>query len=118
MLFKRWKSLGQVDEWRTANRWRILTEIYAKLLLLVLQHWVLVVSSWARPERSLWQGVQALQARGRCLARTWGQGAWTQELAEALAALARCRIDKRRNEPSTYQRLLAAAPPAVHCKAA
>ena len=118
LLFKRWKSLGQVDEWRTANRWRILTEIYAKLLLLVLQHWVLVVGSWARPERSLWQGVQALQARGRCLARAWGQGHWTQELAEALAALARCRIDKRRNEPSTYQRLLAAAPPAVQLKAA
>ena len=36
LLYKRWKQDGQVDEWRTKNRWRILCEVYAKLIGLTL----------------------------------------------------------------------------------
>src|SRR5260221_7008628 len=30
MLYKLWKQYGRIDEWQTANRWRILCELYAK----------------------------------------------------------------------------------------
>jgi len=111
LLIKRFKSLGQVDEWQTARPARVLTEIYAQLLVQVLQHWLLVVGCWREPAKSLWRGVQALQRRGWSLARAWGKRQWEEELAEAAAAVGRGRIDRRRQQPATYQRLLAAAPP-------
>src|SRR5204863_3437793 len=39
LLFKLWKSGGLLNEWRTADPWRILTECFAKLLALLIQHW-------------------------------------------------------------------------------
>ena len=32
LIFKLWKSCGFIDEWRTQNPWRILCEVYAKLI--------------------------------------------------------------------------------------
>ena len=43
LLFKVWKSHGQVDAWRTQKPARILCEIDAKMIGLIVQHWVLVV---------------------------------------------------------------------------
>ncbi|MDX1995003.1 MAG: IS4 family transposase [bacterium] len=38
MLFKRWKSLLHLDQWATHNPWRILCEVYAKLLAILFEH--------------------------------------------------------------------------------
>jgi hypothetical protein len=38
MLDTRWKPYGCIDEWRTANPWRMLCELYAKLIGVLLQH--------------------------------------------------------------------------------
>ncbi len=38
LLFELWKSDGPLDEWRTANPWRVLTECFARLLALLIQH--------------------------------------------------------------------------------
>jgi hypothetical protein len=115
LLIKRWKSLGQIDEWRSGKPWRILCEVYTKLLIMVLQHWLLVVGSWSKPDRSMWKGLQAVQRRGWALARGWVRGntEWLAALLEVNAAVGRCRIDKRRTELSTYQILLAAPPPTI-----
>jgi hypothetical protein len=53
LLFKCWKADGQVDAWRTQSAERILCEIYAKLIGMVLQHWVLLTAGWEDPRRSL-----------------------------------------------------------------
>ncbi|MFL5692135.1 MAG: transposase, partial [Ktedonobacteraceae bacterium] len=53
LLYKLWKQEGQVDEWRTANRWRVLCELYAKLIGVLLQHWLMVLFAWQEPQRSL-----------------------------------------------------------------
>ena len=53
LLFKLWKSHGQVDEWRSAKPWHIVCEVYAKLLGQLVQHWIVLVSCWHRPDRSL-----------------------------------------------------------------
>ena len=120
LLIKRWKSLGQIDEWQTANPQRILTEVCAKLLVLVLQHWLLVLGCWREPAKSLWRGLAELQRWGQTLAWAAKQDCWEAAVADAVAAVRACRIDTRRTAPSTYQRLLAAAPPlgAVHSVAA
>jgi hypothetical protein len=108
LLWKRWKSLGQVDEWRTRNPERIVCEIYAKLIGLIMQYWLVVVGSWAQVDRSLRKGMRVLQSYGGRIA-----GAWTEEarlevvLTKAARTLGRrCRINRQAQEPATYQLLL------------
>jgi len=107
LLFKRWKSLGQVDEWRTTNPWRILCEVYAKLMALLMQHWLLVVSCWAQRDRSLWKAQRVLPSYGGRIAAVWAAGARLDELlAQVARTLARRgRMTKQANKPATYQLL-------------
>lgn len=53
LLFKLWKEHGKVDEWTTSKPERILCEVYAKLLAMLVQHWLLLLSCWQDPHRSL-----------------------------------------------------------------
>ena len=53
MLYKLWKQYGRIDEWRTANKWRILCELYAKLIGLLLQHWLIILFAWQDEQRSV-----------------------------------------------------------------
>ncbi len=46
LLFKLWKQYGLVDEWKTQKPERILCEVYAKLLAMVVQHWLVIRSCW------------------------------------------------------------------------
>ena len=62
LLFKLWKSHGRVDEWRTKNPARILCEVYAKLLGLVFQQWILVASNWVDPVRSLFKAAMIVMS--------------------------------------------------------
>ena len=76
LLFKLWKSHGRVDEWRTKNPARILCEVYAKLLGLVFQQWILVASNWVDPVRSLFKAAMIVTS-------------YASELASAHAVKAR-----------------------------
>ncbi len=60
LLFKLWKSEGLLDEWRTTKPWRALTECFAKLLALLIQHWCILLGAWPLPNRSLHQASQLL----------------------------------------------------------
>ncbi len=109
LLFKLWKSHLRVDEWRSANPWRILTEVYAKLLAALVQHWLMLAGCWHQPDRSLGKAAQAIQAHAPHLAAAFE--AYPQ-LCHALQTVARClaaagRLNKRRAAPSTTQLLLA-----------
>ncbi len=109
LLFKLWKSHLRVDEWRSANPWRILTEVYTKLLAALVQHWLVLVGCWHHPDRSLVKAAQALQAHAAHLAATFDA---YPTLCQALQTVARClaaagRLNKRQTAPSTTQLLLA-----------
>src|SRR5712692_7540740 len=52
LLWKLWKMQGLLDAWQTRNEERILCEIYAKLLGLLVQHWALLLTCWDDPHRS------------------------------------------------------------------
>ncbi len=54
MLYKLWKQYGRIDEWRTANRWRILCELYVKLIGLLLQHWLIILFAQAGMNSVVW----------------------------------------------------------------
>src|SRR5947209_13855277 len=53
LLWKLWKQEGKIDTWRSAKPQRILTELYAKLLGLLLAHWVTLEGCWSGPRRRL-----------------------------------------------------------------
>ena len=53
LLFKLWKESGLLDDWEASDPWRILCEVYAKLLAMVVQHWFVLLSCWDDPHRSL-----------------------------------------------------------------
>ena len=54
MLYKLWKQYGRIDEWRTANPWRVLCELYAKLIGLLLQHWLIILFAQAGMNSAVW----------------------------------------------------------------
>jgi hypothetical protein len=109
LLFKLWKSHGKVAEWRTAKPVRILCEVYAKLLALVLQQWMIVASGWGDPERSLFKAAQVVRSYAAELASAYGhEGQFVTVLLTMARVLKRtARMNKRRTTPSTAQRLCA-----------
>ncbi len=52
LLFKLWKSHGSVDAWSSVHPHHILCEFSAKLLAMLVEHWVLLESCWDDPHRS------------------------------------------------------------------
>lgn len=107
LLSQLWKQDGQVDEWRTATPWRILCEVYAQLIGVLLHHWLIVVLAWHDPQRSLVTLAQVVRASG-----------WTRmealagfrSLRSALPLMARrmrsgCRMNTRKQRPNSAQLL-------------
>jgi len=108
LLFKLWKSEGQLDKSRSCKPWRVLCEVYAKLLALLIQHWIFLVSCWSYPDRSLHKAAQTVRKQAFHLATVL---AHTDLLCDALAVIQHClalgcRLNKRRKQPATFQRLL------------
>jgi hypothetical protein len=107
LLFRRWKSLGQIDQWRSENPDRILCEVYAKLLGMVVAHWITLIGVWDQPHRGLWAALTVVQTHAPDLARTFDD---PSAVAAVLAtiALVQChtgRLTTRNTHPSTYQLL-------------
>ncbi len=108
LLFKLWKSCGQVDKLHSEKPWAVLCEVYAKLLGMVLAHWILLTSMWAYPDRSLVKADGVIRDHVMNLATTIRSVA---RLKEALTAIQRgvqggCRMNRRKKHPNTYQLLL------------
>lgn len=109
LLFKLWKSHGQIDTWRSDKPARILCEVYAKLLAMIIQQWVLVVGWWAYPDRSWVKAAQVVRDHAPALASARGR---LEHLSEVLSTI-QCILERtarrntRRKHPNTYQLLLA-----------
>lgn len=109
LLFKLWKSAGQLAHSRSSRPWRVLCEVYAKLLALVIQHWVIVTSLWTYPDRSWHKAAQTLRKHALHLASAFVGG--LRALSRALKVVQRtmvagCRLNKRKKAPCTFQLLL------------
>ncbi|MDQ2998272.1 MAG: IS4 family transposase [Chloroflexota bacterium] len=109
LVFKLWKSHGRVDEWRTTNPARILCEIYAKLIGLVFQQWILAASSWGDPERSLFKAATMVMSAAAELASAMPCAVQIERVLTSLARMIQrlARTQKRHNPPTTAQRILA-----------
>jgi hypothetical protein len=108
-LFDLWKQHGHLDQTRSSKPWRILCEVYAKLLAVLLQHWVLLTGAWGCPDRSLVKAARTVRQRALGLADALDDRG---QLVRVLTQIARClrvgcRVAKRRTTPGTAQQLLA-----------
>jgi hypothetical protein len=105
LVFKLWKSGGKFDAWRSAKPWRVLTEVDAKLLAMVIPHRIVVIASWQCPERSMVKGAQTVRAHTCYLACVFHCAA---HLLTALTSIERRlaaggRINIRRKGPNMCQ---------------
>jgi hypothetical protein len=109
LVFKLWKSHGLVDQWRSDKPARILCEVYAKLLAMLLQQWCFIIGCWAYPDRSLVKAAQVVRdhavelASARCRLERLAEVLETIQLVLKRSA----RMNPRRKHPNTYQLLLA-----------
>src|SRR5436305_5007440 len=107
LLWKLWKQEGKIDTWRSSKPQRILTELYAKLLGLLLEHWVTLQGCWSDPRRSLVKARQVIQWTVSWLVLAIrGEVAWEVVLSGMCSSMgSNCWTDKRQHPPSTFQQL-------------
>jgi Transposase DDE domain len=109
-IFDLWKQHGHLDKTRSEKPHRVLCEVYAKLLGLLIQHWlILSAGGWERAERSLMKAGRTIRRWALALAEALDK---PRRLAGVLRSIGRCmevgcQVAKRRKEPGTAQQLLA-----------
>ncbi len=106
-LFRLWKEIGRVDEWRSRKPYRILTELYAKLCAMVIQQWLLHQGCWSDPHRSLFQAAQLLRRESNRLMIALSEDHLLPVLTALLRQLRRFggRLTHRKGRPGTDQLL-------------
>ena len=106
LLFKRWKSQGLVAALAGSTPVRQMVRVWARLLAVLVQHWLTVTSAWGDPTKSLVKVAEAIRAFAGRVASALPR---PPELRRVLADLARvitktCRRD-RRKKPGTFELL-------------
>jgi Transposase DDE domain len=108
LIWKLWKQWGQLDVWRSEKPMRILCEVWAKLIGLIIQHWLTIVGCWSDLHRSLVKASHLVKKVAPCILLTM-QGPLTLSglLERSCQTMRGCRLNPRRKRPNTSQRLLA-----------
>jgi hypothetical protein len=115
-LFRLWKQAGLIDEWNSKKPWRVLCEFYAKLAAMVIQHWLIVAGTWQDPHRSLVKAAQVVQREAGSLMAAIRDQRLPVVIERTLECMqSGCRIQKRKEQPSTAQLLEGAPLPAKRC---
>lgn len=111
LLIRLWKSHGEIDLVREHKPWRVLCELYGRLLNQIVQHWLLLVSCWDEPARSQTKAAQTIRTHWICLAQGMRRRGLLIEAIEDLVRVIRagCRMNSRKKKPNLYQRFLAFA---------
>jgi hypothetical protein len=109
LLFDLWKTHGKVDQSRSHQPWRILCEVYAKLLAMVIQHWVLLVSCWHYPNRSWRKASKTIQRYASQMLTALRVRTQLEKVIRLIqkCLTTGCRINKRKAIPHAFQLLLA-----------
>jgi hypothetical protein len=107
LLFKLWKSHSKLGHSNSTNPWRRLCELYMKLLIVMVQHWIFLTGLWNIPERSLVKGGQMIKEQAARLAACINDiNALTQLLREFTERFQLgCRQNTRKKRPNTWRQL-------------
>jgi hypothetical protein len=105
LLFKRWKSQGLVEQLSGSTVVRQMVRVWARLLAVLIQHWMVVGCIWGNIEKSLMKASEAARAFAGRLATAGDEQELNKVLADFETVLAKtCRRDKRSN-PGTFELL-------------
>lgn len=105
LLFKLWKSGNGLDKSRSSKPYRVLCEVYAKMIAVVVQHWVLVAGCWKDSRRSLTKAAGVVRQFALSFAGTLKNMAM---LIATLSLTVRCmaagtRIHQSKKDHRTWQ---------------
>ena len=109
LLFKLWKSSGRIDESRSNKPYRMLCELYAKMMGQLIQHWLIIYTCWANSDRSLVKAAAAVRSCATCLLvallspSSSAIPAVIEVFARSVAAT--CRVSKRSKKLALFQLL-------------
>jgi len=109
LLFKLWKSGNRLaTPPGSGSPGRRLADVWGKLIAVVLQHWLLLTTSWPDARRSLWKGAAVIRDWVVSLSEAWGDldqlAAVIDRVRVEVAAVA--RVNARGKHPSSFQLLL------------
>jgi hypothetical protein len=109
LVFKVFKSEAKVGHSRSEDGWRVLTELFAKLLGQAVQQWLLLAAGYVMLKHSARRAARRVRKRAAKLLAALGD---VRKLARQLVRLAvalhrYCKVKRRRKTPSTLDRLAA-----------
>jgi Transposase DDE domain len=106
LVFRVFKSEGGLERTQARGRDRVLCELYAKLLAMVVLRWVLLAAGYRPMRHSGQPAARRVKRRAGSLLRALGS---LRRLSQQLKGLAHqlraCRIQKHHKRPSTLDRL-------------
>jgi hypothetical protein len=108
LLFKLWKSHNHVGELEPGvSPQRQMAVLYAKLIGVIVQHWMLLSATWDDVQRSLRKAAAILRDWIVLLTAVLDDGKrLTDLLGQLRAAMAKtARVNRRRKHPSSFQLL-------------
>jgi hypothetical protein len=106
LLFKRWKSQGFVAELEGSTLPRQLVRLWARLLAVVLQHWLVIGSVWGHAETSLKKACDAIRQFSILLAASVHHPERLQHALETLMESLQSTVrQNKRKRPSTFELL-------------
>jgi hypothetical protein len=110
LLFKLWKDQGKLDETRGWKPERIETEFYAKLLGLLIQHWLVLTVGWHWVERSMVKIGQAIRETIRAFCLVWQEREHLASFCTRLTHMIEktARITSHCHQESTARRVMRA----------
>ncbi|MGZ8237071.1 MAG: IS4 family transposase [Methylobacter sp.] len=105
LLFKLWKTHGKLGHSRSENPQRMLCEVYAKLLGVLIQHWAVLTGLWQIQERSLVKGCQMIREQSARLAACINDFGTLVDLLKEWADRFKygCSQNPRKKKPNTSQ---------------
>lgn len=107
LLFKLWKSVGQIDASRSENPWRKLCEFYAKLIAMTIQHWLFIPSIWRFADRSWTKAARTIQMHVIRVATAIHNLSTLEQVLLSICAVldSGCRINRSQKQKRTFQKL-------------
>jgi hypothetical protein len=108
LLFKLWKSHGQIDKHKSARSsdWQM-AELLAKLIGVIIQHWLLLSSTRANPRRSLRKAANVIREWAENLAKSLDDLDRLTDVLERLRAAVEvfAKVKFRNKQPNSFQLL-------------
>lgn len=107
LLFKLWKDVAQIDAWHTTKPDRIRCEVLAKLIAVVIAHWIELTGAYTHADHSLHRAFLTIRTHIASLIpvlhRHRALMAALRVLAATLAETG--HLSKRKRQPTSAQRL-------------